>query len=92
MSALETCQTLCQMHSWAHAISAAWRPLLDPLPVDTYWLWLMLPMVAAIAVVYKALKVSELSEIPSQALVLAAQLVFLMVVAGATLWLINALV
>lgn len=38
------------------ALALAWRPFLDPLPIDRYWLWLILPMIMAIAVVYKAVK------------------------------------
>lgn len=69
--------------------TAAWRPLLDPLPVDIYWMWLMIPLVVGIAIVYKALKVDDLAALPSQALVLATQLVLLMAAAAAMLWLVS---
>lgn len=35
----------------------AYRPFLDPLPIDRYWLWLIMPLVIGIAVVYKAVKI-----------------------------------
>jgi hypothetical protein len=81
--------TLCQTVAWRPPASAAWRPLLDPMPVDTYWMWLMVPLIVGIAVVYKALKVDDLAAVPSQALVLATQLVLLMAAAAAILWLVS---
>lgn len=83
---------LVQLDGWRQSITMAWRPLLDPLPVDTYWLWLALPLVLAIAVVYKALKLEDLAKLPAQALFLAAQFVVLMAVAAVILWLITELV
>jgi hypothetical protein len=69
----------------------AYRPFLDPLPLDTYWLLLLPPLAIAIAVVYKTIKLEDLSQIPSQAAFLAAQIVAFMVLAAAALWLLTEL-
>ncbi len=92
MNILHTLDALCQTAVSMRTGVALWRPVLDPLPVDTYWLWLMLPLVVGVAVVYKALKVNDLAKLPSQALTLVVQLVVLMAVAAAVLWLLTELV
>lgn len=70
----------------------AFRPFLDPVPVDRYWMLLLLPMVIAIAVVYKTIKTDRLEKIPREATVLAAQIVAFMVMAAAALWMLTELV
>jgi hypothetical protein len=70
----------------------AFRPFLDPVPVDQYWMLMLLPMVAAIAVVYKTIKTDRLEKIPREATVLAAQIVAFMVMAAAALWMLTELV
>lgn len=70
----------------------AYRPFLDPVPVDGYWVLMLLPMVIAIAVVYKTIKTDRLDKIPREAAVLAAQIVAFMVMAAAALWLLTELV
>jgi len=79
------------MTTWWMPITLAWRPLLDPMPIDAYWLWLLTPMVVAVAIVYKAIKLDDLSQLPRQAASLAVQFVVLMIMAAAVLWLISEL-
>lgn len=67
----------------------AFRPFLEPLPIDDYWLWFLLPLVVAIAVVYKAIKLDDLRRLPAQAAFLAAQIVAFMILAAAALWLLT---
>lgn len=69
----------------------AYRPFLDPLPVQSYWL-LLPPLVIVIAIVYKTIKLDDLARLPRQAAVLAAQIVAFMLLAAAALWLIVELV
>jgi hypothetical protein len=76
---------------WPLPITLAWRPLLDPMPIDAYWLWLAIPMVVAVTVVYKAIKLDDLSQLPRQAASLAVQFIVLMIVAAAALWLLSEL-
>ena len=89
---IEAAQVLFQPGVWTQMNVAAWRPLLDPLPVEGFWLWLMLPMALAVATVYKAIKLDNLSRLPGQALWLAVQFVIVMMLAAAVLWLITEMV
>ena len=69
----------------------AWTPFLNPIDVTPYRMWLMLPLAFAVAVVYKAIKLPDLSHLPRQAAVLFAQIVAFMVLALLALWLLSAL-
>lgn len=70
----------------------AFRPFLDPIPGDRYWMLMLVPMVVAIAVVYKTIKTDRLQKVPREAAVLAAQIVAFMAMAAAALWLLTELV
>ena len=69
----------------------AYRPFFEPLPLDASWLVLLVPMVIAISVVYKTIKVRDLRKVPQQAALLAAQIVLFMVAAAAILWIVTEL-
>jgi len=66
---------------------SAW--FLDPLPLEDYWLLLLFPLVLAISVVYKAIKIENLSQLPWQATVMAGQIIAFMVGAAVLLWLVS---
>ncbi len=70
----------------------AYRPFLDPLPIDGYWMLLLIPLVLSIAVVYKTIKTDRLYKIPREASILAAQIVAFMVLAALALWMLTELV
>jgi hypothetical protein len=70
----------------------AYVPLIDPLPYEPYWLVLLLPLVLAIALVYKTIKAPSLAKLPQQALRLAGEILVFMVLISAGLWLLTALV
>jgi hypothetical protein len=70
----------------------AYRPFLEPLPLDTYWLLLLPPLVLAVSVVYKTIKLEDLAELPGQALFLSGQIIAFMILAAAALWMITELV
>ena len=70
---------------------AAWRPLLEPMPVDRHWPWLLLPLAVLIAIAYKAVKVEDLADIRRQVIVLSTQIVVGMILAAAALWVLVAL-
>jgi len=72
-------------------LALGWRPLLDPLPLDGYYLLFLVPLVVAIAVVYKAIKVEDLTRLPRAAAVLAVQILVFMVLAAAVLWMVTEL-
>lgn len=69
----------------------AWRPLLDPLPLDSYFLLFLVPLIAVIAVVYKTIKLEDLSRLPRSAAKLTLQILVFMVLAAAALWMLTEL-
>jgi hypothetical protein len=71
---------------------AAYRPFLEPLRLDSYWLLLMLPLVIAISMAYKAIKLDNLAYLPREAAFLAVQIMAFMAMAAASLWLLTELV
>lgn len=73
-------------------LTLAFRPFFDPLPIDGYWMLLLIPMVICIAVVYKTIKTDRLHKIPREASILAAQIVAFMVLAALALWMLTELV
>ena len=68
------------------------QPFHQPLPLDDYWIVLLLPMVLAISAVYKAIKTEDLSQLPRQAVSLAFQIIAFMILAAAMLWLVTELI
>lgn len=66
-------------------------PFLDPLPVDRWWLLMLLPLVVVISIVYKAIKVEDLHQLPRQAAALTAQILTFLVLTAAALLLISEL-
>jgi hypothetical protein len=72
-------------------LTLGYRPFLDPLPLDTYWLMLLPPLVLAIAVVIKTIRLQDLSQLPRQATMLALQIIIFMGLAAAGLWLLTEL-
>ena len=61
----------------------------EPLPLERHWLLLVVPLVVVISVVYKAIKIDDLSYLPRQSAWLATQILFFLFLAEATLWLIT---
>lgn len=67
----------------------AYRPFLDPLPMDGHWLWLLLPLALAIAVVIKTIRLRNMSLLPKQVAILTSQIVLFMVLTAIGLWLLT---
>ena len=68
----------------------AFTPFFDPLPalfpgLDEYWLFLVIPLVVAISLVYKATRMKELRGLPKEAAIMSTQILVMMVVAAAVL-------
>lgn len=61
---------------------------LEPINVQGYWPWLLIPLAAAIAIVYKTLKVRNVRQVPLAAAGLTLTILIGMAVAAAALWLI----
>ena len=67
----------------------AWRPFLEPLPIDAAWLWLCVPLVLGVAVVYKTIKLPDLRDLPRESLKLAGQVLLFMTLAAGALTLLT---
>ena len=66
----------------AHTLASAWRPLVTPAPLWNVWWLLLIPLVAAVAIVYKTVKCRTPGQIPLEAARLAG-LILLVMAAGA---------
>ncbi|MCG8512166.1 MAG: hypothetical protein MI741_23360 [Rhodospirillales bacterium] len=77
--------------SIADLMILGWYPFLDPLPIDRFWLLLLVPLVIVVAVVYKTIKLPDLSRLPRQSASLAAQILAFMVLAAVVLWILTEL-
>ena len=58
------------------------RPFIQPLPVWDYWWAMLFPLVAAICIVYKGVKVSHIGELPRAAATMAAWVILAFVAAA----------
>jgi hypothetical protein len=66
----------------------AYTPFIDPLPIwspDWAWVLLLIPLCAAVAIVYKTIKCGAVSRIPREALVLFVTILIGMAMAAAAL-------
>lgn len=66
-----------------------YRPFLEPVSVEGWWPLLLLPVVVAMAVVYKTLRVERLGSLPAEAASLAGQVVGLLGLIAGVLWLLT---
>ena len=65
----------------------AFTPLYDPLSamfpgMSDYWLWLVLPLLLAISIIYKGTRLENLRRLPAQALVMTIQILMVMAAAA----------
>ena len=52
----------------------AWIPFINPLPgVQANWIWFVLPLVLGIAMMYKSIRVGEVSRWPREVAVMTGQ-------------------
>jgi hypothetical protein len=69
------------------------RPFLQPLPVWNFWYVLILPLCAAVAVVYKSIKCRSMSQVPRQAATITLWILLSFAAAAAALagvvWLVQ---
>lgn len=64
-----------------------YTPLLDPLTalypgLSDYWLWLLVPLVIAISVIYKAIRVHKLGDLPKESLRMSIEIFVFMAIAA----------
>ncbi|WP_428388067.1 hypothetical protein [Mucisphaera sp.] len=70
-------------------LNLAWRPFLDPLSMESVWLWLLIPLSLAVALVYKAIKMPTLDRLVPESLFLGFQILLGMVAVAAALWILT---
>lgn len=63
----------------------AYTPFLTPLPIWDWWYLLLLPLSAAVAVIYKSIKCESMRDVPRQALSITLWIVLGMMAAAALL-------
>jgi len=65
----------------------AWTPFLDPIPIwaNAVWPWLLIPLTAAVALVYKSIKCRTMRQVPREAAAIAIWIVLGMAVAAMVL-------
>lgn len=66
----------------------AYRPFLDPLPLQDLWFLLLIPVSFCVSLAYKAVRVQDMKQLPRQALAMALQVILGMVVLGALLFVV----
>ena len=71
---------------WLDAGPLAYRPFLEPAPIDRYWLWCLPPLVIGITVVYQTIKSDDLSAVPRRAAYLTLQILVFLAAAALGLW------
>ena len=52
------------------SLFVAYTPFLYPLPIWDYWPWLLIPLTAGVAIVYKSVKCQSMRQVPREALVI----------------------
>jgi hypothetical protein len=51
-------------------LADAYVPFVYPLPIWDYWPWLLMPLCAGVAIVYKSVKCRTMNLVPREALVI----------------------
>jgi hypothetical protein len=75
--------------SYVHLL-AAWRPFVQPIPgIWNYWPWLMLPLCAGVAIVWKSIKCHQMKRVPIEATVIFFTMVGGLVASAVGLWLLE---
>ena len=62
-----------------------YRPFVSPMPVWDFWYLLIFPLCLAVSIVYKAMKLPDMRQVPKQSLLITAWIVLGMAIAAAVL-------
>lgn len=68
-------------------VAPAWTPFLDPVAIwsNAVWPWLIVPLAAAVSIVYKSIKCRRMSQVPREAAVIFSLILVGMVSAAVVL-------
>ncbi|QQE09964.1 hypothetical protein JD969_10580 [Planctomycetota bacterium] len=64
----------------------AYRPFLDPLPIENIWMLFLIPLVLGVSLVYKTIRLPKLDRLLPATLMLSLQIIVFMVITAAVLW------
>lgn len=67
-------------------VTLAWRPFLEPLPLADHWMWLIIPLSLIISLVYRTLKMKDLTGLVGQTVRLTVMILVFMVAAAIVLY------
>ena len=68
--------------------SLAYRPFLEPLPIDDVWMWLLLPMAVFVSLVWKTIRLGDVRDIPRHTAMMTSQIIIFFAIAAAVIWFI----
>jgi hypothetical protein len=72
---------------------AAWKPFVQPIPgVWDYWPWLMVPLCAGVAIVWKSIKCHRMKRVPVEAMVIFLLMIGGLVASAVGLWVLEKVV
>ena len=69
-------------------LTLAWRPLLDPLPLDDGWFLLLLPLALLISIGYKAVRVGDMRRYWREVAIMTVQVILAMILLWIAAWLV----
>lgn len=64
----------------------AWRPFLDPMPAEAYWVWFAVPLVVLVSLVYKAIRVQRFDTLPRETLAMSFQILIALLGLAFAIW------
>ncbi|HLO42328.1 MAG TPA: hypothetical protein VK176_15000 [Phycisphaerales bacterium] len=68
------------------AVLATWRPFIDPIDAHRTWFMLLIPMAFLISMVYKAVRLPDLSTYWRQVIVMTLQIILWIIALGAIIF------
>jgi len=66
----------------------AWRPFLDPLPIEDGWFGLLLPLALLISIGYKAVRVGDMRRYWREVAIMTVQVILAMILLWIAAWLL----
>lgn len=70
----------------AAPLALAWRPFVDPINLHRGWFLLLIPMSVLLSMVYKAVRLPDLSRYWRQVAFMSAQIIFWIIALGAAIY------
>ncbi len=71
------------------ATSLAWVPVVEPMPIEGFWLWWMVPMVVLICLTYRTMRAQRMADVARETLVMSLQVLAFMVGVAIVLFIVT---